>query len=97
MNALGRRVNLFDGQIDKRGGIAIRVGPATTAARKKFKDKLENNENYRQFTQQLKASKNLLIFGDNAGEIVLNKLLIETIKKLHHPDIAWDLVFKFYF
>jgi uncharacterized protein with ATP-grasp and redox domains len=48
-----------------------------------------SNENYSQFKQQLKDSKRLLIFGDNAGEIVFDKLLIETIKKLHHPEITY--------
>ena len=48
-----------------------------------------SNENYSQFKQQLKASRHLLIFGDNAGEIVFDKLLIETIKKLHHPEITF--------
>ena len=48
-----------------------------------------SNENYSQFKQQLKASKHVLIFGDNAGEIVFDKLLIETIKKLHHPEITF--------
>jgi uncharacterized protein with ATP-grasp and redox domains len=48
-----------------------------------------SNENYSQFKQQLKASKHLLIFGDNAGEIVFDKLLIETIKKIHHPEITF--------
>ena len=48
-----------------------------------------SKENYSQFKQQLKASRHVLIFGDNAGEIVFDKLLIETIKKLHHPDITF--------
>ena len=48
-----------------------------------------SNENYSQFKQQLKASKHVLIFGDNAGEIVFDKLLIETIKKIHHPEITF--------
>jgi hypothetical protein len=48
-----------------------------------------SNENYSQFKRQLKASKHLLIFGDNAGEIVFDKLMIKTIKKLNHPEIAF--------
>jgi uncharacterized protein with ATP-grasp and redox domains len=48
-----------------------------------------SKENYSQFKQQLKASRHVLIFGDNAGEIVFDKLLIETIKKLHQPEIAF--------
>ena len=48
-----------------------------------------SDENYSQFKQQLKASKHLLIFGDNAGEIVFDKLLIETIKKIHQLEITF--------
>ncbi len=48
-----------------------------------------SEENYSQFKQQLKASKHLLIFGDNAGEIVFDKLLIETIKKMHQLEITY--------
>ncbi len=48
-----------------------------------------SDENYSQFKQQLKASKHLLIFGDNAGEIVFDKLLIETIKKMHRLEITY--------
>lgn len=46
-------------------------------------------ESYSQFKHQLKASKHLLIFGDNAGEIVFDKLLIETIKKMHQLEITF--------
>ena len=48
-----------------------------------------SNENYSEFRQQLMDSKHLLIFGDNAGEIVFDKLLIETIKKIHQPEITF--------
>jgi uncharacterized protein with ATP-grasp and redox domains len=48
-----------------------------------------SNQNYSKFRQQLKASKHLLIFGDNAGEIVFDKLLIETIKKIHRLEITY--------
>ena len=34
-------------------------------------------------------SKRLVYFGDNAGEIVFDKLLIETIKELHSPEIVF--------
>ncbi|MEJ2101475.1 MAG: ARMT1-like domain-containing protein [Desulfobacterales bacterium] len=47
-----------------------------------------SNENYLKFKKQLKTSKHLLIFGDNAGEIVFDRLLIETIKRLYQPEIA---------
>ena len=48
-----------------------------------------SDENYSKFRQQLMASKYLLIFGDNAGEIVFDKLLIETIKKIHQLEITY--------
>jgi uncharacterized protein with ATP-grasp and redox domains len=44
---------------------------------------------YSAFKQQLRASKRLVYFGDNAGEIVFDKLLIETIKELHSPEIVF--------
>ncbi|MGC9341129.1 MAG: damage-control phosphatase ARMT1 family protein [Bacteroidales bacterium] len=36
--------------------------------------------------RQLKIAKNVLYLGDNAGEIVLDKLFIENI---HHPDLTF--------
>jgi len=48
-----------------------------------------SKENYSQFKQQLKASKHLLIFGDNAGEIVFDKLMIETVRKIHQLEITY--------
>ena len=48
-----------------------------------------SDENYSKFRQQLQTSNHLLIFGDNAGEIVFDKLLIETIKKMHKLEIAF--------
>ena len=41
------------------------------------------------FDQQLKASNRLVYFSDNAGKIVLDKLLIETIKELHSAEIVF--------
>jgi uncharacterized protein with ATP-grasp and redox domains len=46
-------------------------------------------EIYSAFEQQLKASKHIVYFGDNAGEVVFDKLLIEIIKELHSPEIAF--------
>lgn len=44
---------------------------------------------YREFEKRVKQSKLILIFADNAGEIVFDKLLIETIRKICDPDIAF--------
>lgn len=46
-----------------------------------------SDAHYAAFKQQMKASNHLVIFGDNAGEIVFDKLLIETIRKFHQPEI----------
>lgn len=40
---------------------------------------------YADFAVKLKKSKNILILADNAGEIVFDRILIETIKKMY-PD-----------
>ena len=48
-----------------------------------------SNENYSKFKQQLQASKRLIYFGDNAGEIVFDKLFIETIKRLYKLEIVF--------
>jgi uncharacterized protein with ATP-grasp and redox domains len=48
-----------------------------------------SDKNYSKFRKQLRASRHLLIFGDNAGEIVFDRLLIETIKKIYQPEIAF--------
>jgi uncharacterized protein with ATP-grasp and redox domains len=44
---------------------------------------------YAEFKKRLKQSRRLLFFGDNAGEIVFDKLLIETIRKMCDPEIAF--------
>lgn len=57
-----------------------------------IKDKINaplSNENYLKFKQQLQASKRLIYFGDNAGEIVFDKLLIETINALYKLEIVF--------
>ena len=46
-------------------------------------------EIYAEFKQQLSASKYIIYFGDNAGEIVLDKLFIQTIKKLYEIEIVF--------
>lgn len=48
-----------------------------------------SNTNYSKFRQQLQTSRHLLIFGDNAGEIVFDKLLIETIKKTYEIEVVF--------
>ncbi len=47
------------------------------------------DKNYDKFKQQLEATRHLLIFGDNAGEIVFDRLLINLIKKRYQPEITF--------
>ena len=44
---------------------------------------------YGEFNKRLKQSRRLLFFGDNAGEIVFDRLLIETIRKMCDTEIAF--------
>jgi len=44
---------------------------------------------YGQFKKRLQQSRLLLFFGDNAGEIVFDKLLIKTIRKMCDLEIAF--------
>ncbi len=44
---------------------------------------------YEEFKNRLARSKLVLIFGDNSGEIVFDRLLIEAIRKICNPDIVY--------
>jgi len=44
-------------------------------------------KSYAEFEAKLRTSDLLLYFGDNAGEILFDKLLIKTIKKAYNTDI----------
>jgi uncharacterized protein with ATP-grasp and redox domains len=48
-----------------------------------------STDEYSKFKYTLEKTKQLIIFGDNAGEIVLDKLLIETINKMHNLDVFY--------
>ena len=55
-------------------------------------EKLEaplSKEMYGVFKKRLKQSSLLLFFGDNAGEIVFDRLLIKTIRKMYDLEIAF--------
>jgi len=57
-----------------------------------IKEKLEapiSKAMYGEFKKRLAQSRRLLFFGDNAGEIVFDRLLIETIRKTCNPEIAF--------
>ena len=70
----------------------LMVAETAAAFENSIKDRLDAPlalEIFSAFEQQLRASKRLVYFGDNAGEIVFDKLLIETIKELYSPEIVF--------
>jgi uncharacterized protein with ATP-grasp and redox domains len=70
----------------------LMVADSSITVEKSIADKRKlpvSKENYSKFRQQLQATQHLLIFGDNAGEIVFDKLLIETIKQTCQPEITF--------
>lgn len=46
-------------------------------------------KNFQAFRDQLERTRRLVYFGDNAGEIVLDKLLISTLKELYDLEVAF--------
>lgn len=44
---------------------------------------------FKAFEEKLAISSHVLYFGDNAGEIVLDKLFIEALKEKYEPDIVY--------
>jgi len=44
---------------------------------------------YREFQRRLKGCRSLVYLGDNAGEIVFDRLLMETIREQHDVDIVF--------
>ena len=72
--------------------IDLMVADSSVTNEKFIKDGAEaplSRESFSAFDQQLKASRRLVYFGDNAGEIILDKLLIETIKEVHSVEIVF--------
>jgi hypothetical protein len=68
------------------------VADTTLTFENSIKDRINvplSNENYSKFKHRLQSSKRLIYFGDNAGEIVFDKLFIETIKKLYNLEIVF--------
>lgn len=53
------------------------------------KDLPLNSKNYRRLSSQFKKSKSLLVVADNAGEAVLDKLLLEILKEKYDIEIYY--------
>jgi uncharacterized protein with ATP-grasp and redox domains len=46
-------------------------------------------ERYAAFKAELEASKSSLYFGDNRGEVVLNRWLIDSISRASDLEVTW--------
>lgn len=56
------------------------------------KEKMEQplpEKSFEAFKNQLEKTRRLVYFGDNAGEIVMDKLLVSTLKKLYNLEIVF--------
>ena len=72
--------------------IDIMVSGDFSHLQSKIREKTGNQiheKNFQQLKKQLGETRRLVYFGDNAGEIVLDKLLISTLKKLYDLEVAF--------
>ena len=68
------------------------VADSSLTIEKSIADKIKlplTDKDYSRFKHQLENTRHLLIFGDNAGEIVFDRLLIQIIKKQYQPEIIF--------
>ncbi len=97
-NDFKEQVNKSEDKIDTALKLAVVGNVIDFGARHKFskEDVLESTRNVdsltfkiddrKSFRKQLKTAKNLLYIGDNCGEIVLDRLFIQTIKE-EYPNL----------
>lgn len=72
--------------------IDLMMGDRPTDIENSIREKLKSSipeKAYANFREDLKKSKSLVYFGDNAGEIVFDKLLIEVIKERYDMDVVF--------
>ncbi|MFH1504374.1 MAG: ARMT1-like domain-containing protein [Candidatus Omnitrophota bacterium] len=77
--------NIIDYGIDKSLNIAQEIQKILNEENKAIKKESKAKFDYSRFKQVLSKAKNILYIGDNAGEIVFDKILLEEIKRLD-PD-----------
>lgn len=65
-----------------------RAGDVETLLRERLEAPL-SAEDFSKFRARLKESKTILYFGDNAGEVVFDKLFIGQLKKTHHVEVIF--------
>ena len=72
--------------------IDLMMGDRPTDIENSIKEKLKTSiqeKAYSNFREDLKRSKSLVYLGDNAGEIVFDKLLIEVIQEKYDMDVVF--------
>ena len=72
--------------------IDLMMGDRPTDIENSIKEKLKTSiqeKAYSNFREDLKKSKSLVYLGDNAGEIVFDKLLLEVIKERYDMDVVF--------
>jgi len=72
--------------------IDLMMGDRPTDIENSIKEKLKTSiqeKAYSNFREDLKKSKSLVYLGDNAGEIVFDKLLIEIIQEKYDMDVVF--------
>jgi damage-control phosphatase, subfamily I len=72
--------------------IDIMLLNGTADVQKVISDQLSHplpQDTFKTFEDKLATSSHVLCFGDNAGEIVLDRLFIETLKEKYEPDIVY--------
>ena len=84
--------------IYSRAGNYIDYGAVYNISTDKFfkllnRDDTLDDLNYTAFCNKLASSKTLLLLADNCGEIVLDKLLLKTIKR-HYPELNMTVMVK---
>lgn len=77
--------NIIDYGIHNSNDITEKVRELLIKEERAVKEEEEEFFNYPAFESALKQAENILYLGDNAGEIVFDRLLIEEIKRLY-PD-----------
>lgn len=72
--------------------IDLMMGDRPTDIENSIKERLKtpiHGKGYANFKRDLKKSRSLVYFGDNAGEIVFDKLLVEIIQKRYAIDVVF--------
>ena len=77
--AMGNALDAMKGEIARPSGERLRL----------FSEKKVKPQAVRVFKERLRRAKKILYFGDNCGEIVFDKLLVEAIREAYAADMLF--------